>query len=78
MKILLSCLLFLDLFVIVSCISISVSIGTLPPSQLPTDFVTMVNLAILLGKTLLLLVFKSYNKMSSPSHWKQKNIFWNP
>ena len=51
MKILLSCLLFLDLFVIVSCVSISVSIGTLHPSQLPTDFVTMINLAILLGKT---------------------------
>ena len=65
MKILLSCLLFLDLFVIVSCVSISVSLGTLPASQLPTDFVTMVNLAILLGKTLLLLVFKSYNKMSN-------------
>jgi vacuolar-type H+-ATPase subunit I/STV1 len=49
MKILLSCLLFLDLFVIVSCVSISVSISTLHPSQLPTDFVTMINLAILLG-----------------------------
>ena len=65
MKILLSCLLFLDLFVIVSCISISVSIGTLPPSQLPTDFVTMVNLAILLGKTNFSQFFKSYNKMSN-------------
>ena len=65
MKILLSCLLFLDLFVIVSCVSISVSLGTLPPSQLPTDFVTMVNLAILLGKTNFSQSLKSYNKMSN-------------
>jgi len=49
MKILLSCLLFLDLFVILSCVSISVGLGTLHPSQLPTDFITLVNVAILLG-----------------------------
>merc|ERR1711971_1007808 len=40
---------FLDLFVILSCVSISVGLGTLHPSQLPTDFVTLVNVAILLG-----------------------------
>jgi len=49
MKILLSFLLFLDLFAIVSCVSLGVSIMTLHPSQLPLDLVSMVNLAILLG-----------------------------
>ena len=56
MKILLSCLLFLDLFVLLSCVSISVGLGTLHPSQLPTDFVTLVNVAILLGTSCTLLL----------------------
>ena len=56
MKILLSCLLFLDLFVILSCVSISVGLGTLHPSQLPTDFITLVNVAILLGTSCILLI----------------------
>ena len=49
MRLLFLILLFLDIFALLGCVAIVISVANLRPDQLPLNLSTMINLAILLG-----------------------------